>query len=69
MKPRFFNVNVDGLAPENSSPFFLESADRGPIPLVLLADDDAGGSIGSTPLGIFCAGEIKLSRIKHNSTG
>lgn len=45
MNPRFFNVNVDGFAPENSSPLFLQSADRGPIPLVLLADDDAGGSI------------------------
>lgn len=46
MNPKLFNGDADSyLAPENSSPLFLESADRVTIPLVLLADDGASGSL------------------------
>ena len=75
MNPKLFNGDADSyLAPENSSPLFLESADQVTIPLVLLADDDASGSlegvtIGSTLWKSFLFGKIKLARIKHNTGG
>lgn len=52
MNPQLFTGNADSYpAPENSCPLFLESADQVTIPLVLLADDDASGSLESVPIG------------------
>jgi hypothetical protein len=56
MKPDFTKLNADGLLQKVSSPFPSDFgfADRGEVPLVLLARNGTGGSAGDAHADWVC---------------
>jgi hypothetical protein len=56
MKPDFTKLNADGLPPESFFPFSFDFgfADRGEVPLVLLARNGTGGSAGDAHADWVC---------------